>query len=684
MKKINKSFIFIIVLSLVIEVFVFNCRFFFSCGSKPEKVSFDTSIGMTETESNSYSISDNYSSIEIQNINKEIQYFYIDAEYLAPSGYEDSCNMQVYAVDDGNSNYYKLGDLETLSTSEKSKYVRIHSYGNIHSLKIVFDAAYDAELKLNDVIINAKVPFSFSILRFLLVLAFISLIYLFRPSSEIYSNKLGMGLSKKNLQQSLTIVLVVLINISVLYGLSNVNASFVKPPWTHHKQYQSLAHSITEGRVDLDLEGAEVLEQIENPYDTDLREEQAGSELYHRVWDTAYFQGKFYVYFGIVPELMFYLPYYIVTGHNFPNWAAVFLCCSGIVVASFYLMKKIINRYFANTSFGMYMFLSVIFANSIGTLHIALYPSFYYLPIASALMFTLFGLAFWLDAAERWRQEQESGKRSKNTLLLLLIGSLCMALTAGCRPQFLIASFFIFPIFWKILSKENKLFSKHNFIKALCIAVPYIVVAAGVMYYNYIRFGSPFDFGANYNLTTNDMTLRKMNLGRIPDALYMYLFQLPNLSLVFPFVKSTPMQYDYFGTTIRESTYGGVFFTHIFLLILPFAAKVKNQLKNKGLLSFVLLGVLFSVIIAVADAQMAGILGRYTTDFTWLLYLCAILVFLQLFHSADSNANRKKLIAIMLTCCVCGLVMDLLIAISQSGLSYYSTRAFFEIKDLFI
>ncbi|MDE6412558.1 MAG: hypothetical protein K2K42_01485, partial [Eubacterium sp.] len=149
-------------------------------------------------------------------------------------------------------------------------------------------------------------------------------------------------------------------------------------------------------------------------------------------------------------------------------------------------------------------------------------------------------------------------------------------------------------------------------------------------------------------------------------------------------IKSAPMQSDYFGKTIYEATYGGVFFTHIFLLILPFAAKVKKQLKDKGLLSFVLLGVLFAVIIAVADAQMAGILGRYTSDFTWLLYLCAVIVFLQLFHSAENSAKRKKLIAVMLACGVCSLIMDLFIGIAQSDLYYYSTEAFFAIKNLCI
>ena len=31
------------------------------------------------------------------------------------------------------------------------------------------------------------------------------------------------------------------------------------------------------------------------------------------LWDTAYYNGKFYVYFGILPLLIFFLPYYAIT-----------------------------------------------------------------------------------------------------------------------------------------------------------------------------------------------------------------------------------------------------------------------------------------------------------------------------------------------------------------------------------
>ncbi len=70
--------------------------------------------------------------------------------------------------------------------------------------------------------------------------------------------------------------------------------------------------------------------------------------------------------------------------------------------------------------------------------------------------------------------------------------------------------FLSLPLFWEEIKEKRflKLRTIFGFI------LPYLIVAAGLMYYNYARFGSPFDFGANYNLTTNDMTARGMELGR--------------------------------------------------------------------------------------------------------------------------------------------------------------------------
>lgn len=84
--------------------------------------------------------------------------------------------------------------------------------------------------------------------------------------------------------------------------------------------------------------------------------------------------------------------------------------------------------------------------------------------------------------------------------------------------------------------------------------------------YNTLRFGSPVDFGANYNLTTNDMTRRGFVLDRIGLGIFSYLFQTPNMISQFPFFAGTAMETSYMGTTVSDTMYGGLFTSNIILL----------------------------------------------------------------------------------------------------------------------
>lgn len=96
-----------------------------------------------------------------------------------------------------------------------------------------------------------------------------------------------------------------------------------------------------------------------------------------------------------------------------------------------------------------------------------------------------------------------------------MAGSLCMALVVGCRPQLVLLSFLAFPLFWRMYITEGRIRTVAGARQFACLIAPYIVVCAGIMWYNKARFGSLFDFGANYNLTVNDMTKRGMAVGRI-------------------------------------------------------------------------------------------------------------------------------------------------------------------------
>lgn len=120
-------------------------------------------------------------------------------------------------------------------------------------------------------------------------------------------------------------------------------------------------------------------------------------------------------------------------------------------------------------------------------------------------------------------------------------------------------------------AKTTGLLTKDGRMQFACLIVPFVVVAAGLMAYNYARFGSFTDFGANYNLTMNDMTQRGMQFARIMPAFFAYFLQPPNVTGVFPFVQPVVFATTYLGQTIKEVTFGGVFATMPILWILFFS-----------------------------------------------------------------------------------------------------------------
>ena len=214
-----------------------------------------------------------------------------------------------------------------------------------------------------------------------------------------------------------------------------------------------------------------------------------------------------------------------------------------------------------------------------------------------------------------------------------------------------VKSFLVFFIIGDIFRKEWKCSHKKLYLRIIPAAIPFIIVAAGLMSYNYVRFGSPVDFGANYNLTTNDMTHRGINLARNVDGIFMYLFQFPNIGANFPYVFSTSFQSPYIGKTIREAMFGGTFFTNIILFSLLALRKVKQKLKEKKVFGMVTACIVFALIIVVADTQLAGILSRYYADFLWLLFLAAIPVLLQLWERLKGSSLQKTLILFAFLCC---------------------------------
>lgn len=619
-------------------------------------------------------------------------------EVFDEDGEPAATEFTVLLTDEGHSAEYEAGTVDYLPSLDRGTYFRINPYGKVRDIKLIIKANKGSTWVLKTAEINGRIPFRISVPRMLGIFALLMLLWVLRPGSAIHENRWWQRGKRKLLVTALVLIL----NLGAVFGLSLMNNAFVKIPdhrnWAHHFQYAKLARSLAEGKTNVDgpkdAELMDCLAQLEDPYEFHARREALKKNGVY-IWDTAYCNGHLYVYFGVVPVLLTYLPFYLLTGRDLPTILPAILSFWLTVIGAFLLLRAVIRRWFPDTPYSHYLLLSVLLGNCTCVLLNTMEPSFYILPIAFSTAFVFFALALWISAAERWELLQEEGgaapeegcfvpcrrpKGFRGIALRICLGGLLAALVAGCRPQFLLWSAFVLPILLGTVRRERK--PGRTVCAAVLLAVPYLAVAAGLMYYNAVRFGSPFDFGANYNLTTNDMPLRGWRWGRLADGFFDYLFRLPNADLRFPFLHVSETQPLYMGRTIREGMFGGAMLLHPFLWSLLLLRRARPVLREKKLRCLALLPLVFAVVVIAADTEMAGILWRYSGDFLPLMYLSSILVFLAAYRRTGP-AGRRRLTAFLAGAVVVTLLACFLVGVTFGKLFSRTPDAYFHVRELF-
>ena len=244
-------------------------------------------------------------------------------------------------------------------------------------------------------------------------------------------------------------------------------------------------------------------------------------------WDSAYYNGKYYMYFGVVPLALLHYPAKLIFHKDLSCYMVCFFFALLAVLGAYIIMEGINKRWLRNRApFIVYALSLAILIFSSGIYYLCRSPSFYVTAQTSAMAFGMLGLGCWLNACRE-------GKINK---IYLFSGSLFMAMTVGCRPNYVLYSFVFIPLFWDSLIKKLVQRDRDTVISALCVVLPYAVTAVLLMVYNYMRFDSPFDFGNNYQLTVYNMRY-SFNLNKLPLGIWIMYFQPAVISNGFPFVK---------------------------------------------------------------------------------------------------------------------------------------------------
>ncbi len=447
-----------------------------------------------------------------------------------------------------------------------------------------------------------------------------------------------MWLKRNDAKRFICMIITIVISV---YPMS------LSPVWNgtipgHRDQYERMAQSILNGHLYLEYEDVDPrLSEMENPYDPQARKELG---IYYH-WDHAFYNGKYYMYFGIVPVVLLFLPYQLLTGNALTTYKATQIFTVGTILAIFALFDFLRKKIFSKMPFDLYLILSMVLS-FVSVWYAIVAPALYCTAIMSAVFMEIISLNLMVRVV--WDSEQKNGRKMEE-----LSGSfLCASLAFGCRPTIALSGILQIMLFYLHL---HELKSKKKSMKAcLTAGIPCLVTAILLMWYNYARFGSILEFGQHYQLTVADQRLYSLFAG----------FRLDKIinGLVYQFASWSPIQEKF-----PYISYEGILFAFpVFWCIAAFLQdSVKKEIKEKHLTAIINILIALIIGITVFDSVYTPyMVTRYQLDVNFLL---GIACFVAVGFRCETAKNRGWNRFVWITAVMTLLILPLLILVPYDG-----------------
>lgn len=386
------------------------------------------------------------------------------------------------------------------------------------------------------------------------------------------------------------------------------------------------------GQIELDLAVDPRLEELENPYDPAERK-QSGARYY---WDYAYFEGKYYSYFGIAPILTLYAPMHALTGKlpNIPLTCLILAIAAVVMTALAY--REVVLRFIKTPNIYLFLIGLAGTVSASGVYLGVLCSDMYYVAVLSAQVFSM---AFVFLAVRAMREEKLWLR-----MTLLVFAAIALTLTVWSRPTVALMCVAVFPLFIDFIFKIRKDTLKDGIMTVASFALPLIAGAIAVMWYNNARFGSPLDFGANYQLTVSDVSLNTIDFKYLFSSFFSYFLCPVWSSEVFPYIEMhritvLPQGSRYFYT----DRYCGVFAYGLPLGILayPRLALIEKHRGERDIAKTAVVAVtaILALAVAFSDFCLGGVNMRYVYDISVILTLISAAILINLTEKSEGASK---------------------------------------------
>ena len=645
MNNLRKFSIILFIVLVIAELFIFNYKAFLINpfnSSKYQKQTFKIQDAQMEglsyyADTDLYYVSRNNPTITFY-MDSPVKTMCFDVAKNEWDGNELLVNI-AYATESYKNLRSSEKSFAIIDGLSNSKYVTCSYSGNVQTISLTIMAETGTYLHLKDFCINQKIPFKFSVTRFLILFLLSCFVYTF-IKYPAFKESFNLHKRSHKYATAFTLVLFLLLTIFVY------NMYVEDYDWFGNTEGNQLTQEVVDafenGQVHLLAEVPEELLALENPYDWS---ERTDAGLSYK-WDHLLFEGKYYSYYGIAPVLTLFLPYHMITGYYFPSSLA---CLLYTLIATLFVglcFLSIVRNWFGNTPFKIVMLGTIITICSSCAIINVLATQFYEISQSSALCFLVIGFYFMLNSGIFMNK--------KIKLNYLFFSSLFISLAVLSRATsglyaFAMVIWIVYGLFQYRAEKQN---TKTATLKYIVISIlPYVFFGILQMTYNYLRFKNPFDFGIEYSLTINDFTRTEMHLGLVMISIINFLFAVPIINTVFPFIHgnfdSLNVNGYYFVATKPTI---GLLPSTLPVLSLFYAPKLRKHFnfKQKLRLFFIwfLPGIIFPITL-IAITWESGYAMRYGADFSWQLCIAAFIVIFYVYNRLNNETIKKWLFRLL-------------------------------------
>lgn len=544
---------------------------------------------------------------------QEIEYVQLAVE-SADTFYQAECLI----ADDNFALDPQSVDRTWMNTSQDTITFCVAPYGTLYDVKVSFrDVNAHAPVRLSALTVSTVKPFSFSVVRFLVlagILCLIAAIRIFEWYKITYDSR--------KLTHRTAAALVLLLCVGGMLAMFPFGSAKTVPYDPNvsigpNDPYAQTFDAWQHGQVHLRSGVDPLLLELENPYDYGARDH--GGVNYE--WDKAFYNGKYYSYFGISPVIFVYYPMYLLTG-KIPNMAmATLFFALPSMIFLFALVLTVVRKYCKRPNLLLLLCGLAAAAAASGIYLCVNSADRYFLVVTAGICFLY--LFLWLGL------EATMAKRQLSRCLLLAGCGLAITAAVLSRPTMALYAVLLVPPFWQFI-RRKKFNVRQKFAAVASFAVPLMIGAAATMAYNAVRFDSPFEFGSAYQLTVSNTAANQVRLADFPAAMVQYFLAPVSFGGVFPFINQAFVTFANTSHFVYNTAgFGAFLFLCIPLAYLTVGAVTSKKLCKPEKRWVFRLAFLTPVVMAFLDYCLAGYVPRYLCDILSVLAVFSVAVLLE-------------------------------------------------------